>query len=254
MHIIIASDADQMGRLAAQRAAEALRAAVNSGRRGRLIVATGASQFTVLDHLTSMPDVPWPQIDGFHLDEYIGVDPDHPASFCGYLRQRLVGMVPIGSFQFLDPTVPAEKTIRRIGALLTEAPVDVALVGIGENGHLAFNDPPADFQTTAPYLIVDLDEACRNQQVSEGWFPSLDAVPRQAISMSIHQILQSQRIVCSVPDARKAVAVRDTVEGPVQPQVPASALQNHTDCVLLLDPPAASLLSDASRAQAEKPS
>ncbi|MEX0825094.1 MAG: glucosamine-6-phosphate deaminase [Pirellulaceae bacterium] len=250
MRIQISADADAMGRYAAERAAEILRTAIATGRRARLIVATGASQFTVLDHLTKQPDIAWDQVDGFHLDEYIGIDRSHPASFCGYLQERLVDKVPIGSFHFLEPNIAAQENVQRVGALVTESPIDVALVGIGENAHLAFNDPPADFQTTQPYLIVDLDEACRQQQVGEGWFPNLEAVPKQAISMSVHQILQSKTIICSVPDSRKAKAVRETVEGSVTPEVPASALQNHADCTLCLDPAAAEQLSPETKAQA----
>jgi glucosamine-6-phosphate deaminase len=250
MRLQITVDADAMGQYAAARAAEVLKAAIAAGRRARLIVATGASQFTVLDHLTRQSGIAWEQVDGFHLDEYIGIDRHHPASFCGYLQERLVDKVPIGSFHFLEPDVDPAKNIQRVGALLTAAPIDVALVGIGENGHLAFNDPPADFRTTDPYLIVDLDEACRQQQVGEGWFPDLDAVPQQAMSMSVHQILQARTILCSVPDRRKAEAVRGTVEGSITPDVPASALQQHDDCTLCLDTAAAERLSDATKAQA----
>ncbi len=250
MRIVIASDVDQMGRLAAEQAAALLRDAISDNRRARIVVATGASQFTVLDHLTKQPDIDWQLVDGFHLDEYIGIDRKHPASFCRYLEERFVQQVPIGSFQFLDAEAAPEKSIERAGRLLTAQPVDVALVGIGENGHLAFNDPPADFEATDPYLIVELDTACRQQQVGEGWFASLEDVPTHAISMSVQQIMRARTIVCSVPDQRKAAAARDAVEGPITPQVPASILQKHPDCTILLDPPSASLLSDATRATA----
>lgn len=249
MQILISENVDQLGQLAAERAAAVLRDAISDNRRARMIVATGASQFSVLEHLTQQPDIDWNMVDGFHLDEYIGIDRSHPASFCRYLDERFVQKVPIGSFQFLDAFASPQETIQRVGAIVTTARIDVALVGIGENGHLAFNDPPADFETSSPYLIVELDSACRQQQVGEGWFPDLSSVPTQAISMSVHQIMQSRTIICSVPDRRKASAVRDTVEGPVTPQVPASILQRHSDCTLLLDQASAELLRASTRGQ-----
>ncbi|QEG43381.1 glucosamine-6-phosphate deaminase [Roseimaritima ulvae] len=250
MRIEIASDVDEMGRLAAERAAAILRDAISDNRRARMIVATGASQFTVLEHLTKQPDIDWQLVDGFHLDEYIGIDRSHPASFCRYLDERLVQKVPLGSFQFLDAGDSPQENVQRIGELVSGQPIDVALVGIGENGHLAFNDPPADFETTDPYLIVELDEPCRQQQVGEGWFGSLAEVPTHAISMSVQQIMKSRAIICSVPDARKAAAVQAAVEGPVTPDLPASILQKHANCTLLLDPPAAEKLSEATRGAA----
>lgn len=238
----IFDDAAQMGKAAAQLAADALRAAIEARGTARLIVATGASQFTVLENLIAQ-DVDWSRVEAFHLDEYIGIGADHPASFCGYLKQRFVDRVPLKSFHYLDGLKPSEEVCREAGKAVTAQPVDVALVGIGENAHLAFNDPPADFETTEPYVIVQLDEACRQQQVGEGWFAGLEEVPQQAISMSIQQILKTRRIVCSVPDERKAEAVRKTVTGPVTPEVPASILQQHSDVHLLLDKAAASRLA-----------
>lgn len=252
MRLVIASDVQKMGQVAAQHAATILRDAISDNRRARLIVATGASQFTVLEHLTTEPDIDWSQVDGFHLDEYVGIDRSHPASFCRYLDERFVQKVPIGSFHFLDGDPNPAATIQRVAPQVTKPRVDVALVGIGENGHLAFNDPPADFETTDPYLIVQLDEACRNQQVGEGWFKSLSEVPTQAISMSIQQIMATRSIICSVPDERKAAAVQQAVEGPVTPEVPASILQRHPDCLLVVDPDAASRLSDATKEQATR--
>ncbi|WP_153558287.1 glucosamine-6-phosphate deaminase [Roseimaritima sediminicola] len=247
MRIEIAADIEEMGRRAAEKAAQILRDAISDNRRARMIVATGASQFTVLDHLTQQPDIDWQLVDGFHLDEYIGIDRSHPASFCRYLDERLVQKVPLGSFQFLDAGGTPEENVRRIGQELSSQPVDVALVGIGENAHLAFNDPPANFDATDPYIIVELDRLCRQQQVGEGWFGSLDEVPTHAISMSVQQIMKSRAILCSVPDTRKADAVQAAVEGPVTPDVPASILQQHPNCTLLLDPPAASKLSESTR-------
>jgi len=244
MKITVHPDAAAMGRAAAAHGAASLRTAIAERGAAALIVATGASQFEVLDAVVAEPDVDWSRVTGFHLDEYLGLPLAHPASFRGYLRERFVNRVPLAAFHELngeasDPAAECE----RVGALLTAQPIDVAFVGIGENGHLAFNDPPADFETSDPYLVVDLDEACRRQQLGEGWFESLEAVPKQALSMSVRQILNSQTIVCSVPDERKATAVRAAVEGPVTPDVPASILQTHGDCTLMLDDAAASKLS-----------
>jgi glucosamine-6-phosphate deaminase len=193
------------------------------------------------------PDINWNKVTGFHLDEYVGLAIDHPASFRGYLWQRFVSRLPLPlrAFHFLDGEAgeaASAAECRRVGDILRQHPIDVAYVGIGENGHLAFNDPPADFDTEEPYLVVQLDDACRRQQLGEGWFPTFDDVPKQAISMSVRQIMKSGAIICTVPDERKAEAVRNSVEGEVSPKVPASILQRHKQCTLFLDTPAASLL------------
>jgi glucosamine-6-phosphate deaminase len=251
MRIILTPDRAAMGAWVAEHAAADLRKAIDSSGHARLVIATGASQFEVLDALAARDDVDWKSVTGFHLDEYIGIDQQHPASFCRYLRERFVSKVPLREFHYLDGSTDAAATISATGAKLTAAPIDVALVGIGENGHLAFNDPPADFQTDAPYLIVELDQKCRAQQVGEGWFASLDEVPQQAISMSIRQIMRTRKIYCSVPDERKAAAVRDTLQGPVTPDVPASILREHPDATLIIDEAAASQLSPSTRAMLE---
>lgn len=243
MEIKIHADATAMGQDSADRAATILRDALTRQASARIVVATGASQFQVLQALTSQSGIDWSRVDGFHLDEYVGLDASHPASFCGYLQKRFVSLVPLRSFTYLNGMEVPERELRRAGALLKVAPIDLALVGIGENGHLAFNDPPADFATKEPYLLVELDEACRQQQVGEGWFASLADVPTQAMSMSVQQILASKHIICSVPDQRKAFAVKQAVEGPVSPQVPASILQTHPQTVLNLDRASASLLA-----------
>ena len=243
MNVVICRDAKELGRRAAEEAAGRIRRAVHERGRARIIVATGASQFEVLAALVAVPGVDWPKVAGFHLDEYLGLPVSHPASFRRYLKERLVDRVPIGTFHYIDGELEPEAECRRVGELIAAEAIDVALVGIGENGHLAFNDPPADFQTGQPYLVVELDEACRRQQLGEGWFPTFDDVPRRAISMSVRQIMKSRAIVCSVPDRRKAEAVRAAVEGAVTPLAPASVLQQHPQAALYLDPPAASLLS-----------
>jgi glucosamine-6-phosphate deaminase len=242
MHLTIYPTKETLGAAAAADAAEAIRAAVVESGRARIIAATGASQFEFLAALVSLPDMPWERVELFHLDEYIGLPADHPASFRRYLRERLIEPARIGTVHLLDGEASPREVCTRVGALIAEAPVDIAFVGIGENGHLAFNDPPANFETREPYLIVSLDEACRRQQVGEGWFPEIESVPTQAISMSCHQILASRRILCIVPDARKAAAVRAAVEGPVTPYVPASILQTHDDVTLYLDVDSASQL------------
>ena len=175
------------------------------------------------------PDIAWNRVTGFHLDEYVGLPIAHPASFRGYLWQRFVSRLPLplAAFHFLDGEGDPQAECRRVGEIIRRHPIDVAFVGIGENGHLAFNDPPADFETEEPYLVVELDDACRRQQLGEGWFPTFDDVPQQAISMSVRQIMKSRAIICTVPDERKAEAVRNAVEGEVTPQVPASILQRH---------------------------
>ncbi|MCE5267204.1 MAG: glucosamine-6-phosphate deaminase [Planctomycetaceae bacterium] len=243
MNIVICQDAKELGRRAAEDAATRIRDAIKERGQARIVVATGASQFEVLASLVSAPAIDWAKVVGFHLDEYLGLPMSHPASFRGYLKKRLVDRVPIGAFHYINGEGDGEAECGRVGALIVAEPIDVALVGIGENGHLAFNDPPADFHTDRPYLVVDLDEACRRQQLGEGWFPTLDDVPRRAISMSIRQIMKSRAIVCSVPDERKAEAVRATVEGGVSSLTPASILQQHPDATLYLDPPAASMLT-----------
>ena len=240
----IRETASEMGRQAAADGAVFLRDAIANRGEANLIVATGASQFSVLEALVQEPDIDWTKVTGFHLDEYLGLAMDHPASFRGYLKKRFVDQVNLQAFHYIDGQVtPIENEIQRLNEQIVAKTIDVAFVGIGENGHLAFNDPPADFETEEPYIVVQLDEACRRQQLGEGWFPTFEDVPQQAVSMSVRQILKSNAIVCSVPDERKAAAVKNTVQGPVQPTVPASILQQHPQTTLYLDKAAASLLT-----------
>lgn len=244
MKINIASDKLELGQRAAADGAAFIRQAIALRDFANVIVATGASQFEMLGALAIQPDVDWSRVNFFHLDEYAGMPMSHPASFRRYLKERLVDKLPIAPkvFNYIDAENVLSDECRRLGELIRKHPIDVAFIGIGENGHIAFNDPPADFETTEPYLIVTLDEACRQQQYGEGWFPTLEDVPTRAISMSVKQILLSKAIVCSVPDERKAVAVRNSIEGPVTPAVPASILQTHAETTIYLDPPAASKL------------
>jgi len=234
-------------RAAARQAAQALRAAIAERGGARIIAATGASQFEFLDALTGAPEIDWKRVEMFHLDEYVGLPLSHPASFRRYLRERLIDKTGMSQFHLLDAETDAAGVADRVGREVARAPIDVAFVGIGENGHLAFNDPPADFETERPYLIVTLDEACRRQQVGEGWFASIDDVPSQAVSMSVRQILKSREIVCVVPDARKAEAVRACFEGPISAMAPASILRTHANAVVYLDRESASLLARQTR-------
>ena len=243
MHTILTSNREAMGRWVAEHAAADLRTAIREHGSANLVVATGASQFEVLQELVRQPDLDWSLVHGFHLDEYVGLSSDHGASFCRYLKERFVDHVPLAEFHYLRGDANPAETISKIGERIRQSRVDLALVGIGENGHLAFNDPPADFDTEEPYLIVELDEPCRMQQVGEGWFESLNDVPTHAISMSVRQILKSAKIYCSVPDQRKAEAVRNTLEGPITQEVPASILRTHDSATLVIDEAAAAELS-----------
>ena len=245
MEIRKSSTKDEMARAAAAHGAGLLRQALARQEEVQIVVATGASQFEMLDALVASEGIDWHRVNAFHLDEYVGLPITHPASFRLYLWERFVRRLPapLRAFHYLDGEADPQAECRRVGEILRRQTVEVAFVGIGENGHLAFNDPPADLDTEEPYIVVDLDEACRRQQLGEGWFPDLDSVPRKALSMSIFQILQSQHIVCTVPDERKAVAVRAAVEGAIGPELPASVLQGHSSTVLFLDTPAASLLT-----------
>ena len=243
MHKYSYPDKNEMARAAAEAAASGLQSALRERGAANLILATGASQFEMLEHLLRQP-VDWSKVTVFHLDEYIGLPITHPASFRKYLKERFADKTDgLADFHYVDGDAddPAAEC-RRLGSLIRAHPIDVACIGIGENGHLAFNDPPADFEIEEPYIVVNLDEACRRQQLGEGWFPTLADVPAQAISMSIRQIMKSKQIVCTVPDRRKAEAVRNAVKGPVTNQVPASILQQHPKCGLYLDKESAALL------------
>lgn len=233
----------EMGAAAAAQAAGVVREALAARARAHVIAATGASQFEFLESLTAVPDLDWSRVVFFHLDEYVGLPESHPASFRRYLKERILARVQPAAFHFVNGEDDPAAECARVGEILARHPIDAAFVGIGENGHLAFNDPPADFEAKAPYVVVELDEACRRQQLGEGWFPTLEDVPRRAISMSIPQILKSREILCIVPDARKAQAVHDCLEGAVSPRHPASALQRHPRTTVYLDEASAALLA-----------
>ncbi len=243
MIVRVFEDKFSLSKAAAEQASAAVRGAIRDRGCARIVVATGTSQMDFLDALTNTENIDWQRVEMFHLDEYVGLPITHPASFRKYLLERLIHKAEIAKYHLLDGDSDPVEVVRRVGNALRSAPVDVAFVGIGENGHLAFNDPPADFQTEEPYLIVELDEACLRQQVGEGWFASISEVPRRAISMSVRQILKAKEIICVVPDARKAPAVKLCFEGEVNPMAPASILRTHPAATIYLDRDSASLLS-----------
>ena len=253
MILRIFEDKASLSGAAAEQAAAAMRRAIGDRGRSRIVVATGTSQIAFLEELTKAEGIDWKRVEIFHLDEYVGLPITHPASFRKYLRERLIDKTGITQYHLLDGTGDAREVARRVGEELTAAPVDLAFAGIGENGHLAFNDPPADFETEEPYLVVDLDEACRRQQVGEGWFGDISEVPRQAISMSVRQILKAKEIISIVPDARKAPAVQRCFEGEISPMAPASILRLHANTTVYLDKASARLLSSPTLASFSDP-
>lgn len=243
MHVFIHPDSPSLGKAAGSAAAALIRHALADKGQAAIILATGTSQFETLKHLVAEPGIDWGKVTMFHLDEYIGLPQTAKASFRKYLQERFIDQVPpLQTVHLINGEADAEAECRRLGELISATTIDVALVGIGENGHLAFNDPPADFDTERPYLVVELDAPCRRQQLNEGWFNSLEEVPTHAISMSVRQILKARHIICAVPDNRKAEAVKNCLTGPVDPRHPASILQQHPHCSFYLDEASAALL------------
>jgi glucosamine-6-phosphate deaminase len=242
--IDISQDNKELGQKSGDWAANIIKKAIAEKGQANIILATGTSQFETLQQLLTHTDIDWSKVVMFHLDEYIGLPITAPASFRKYLKERFIEQVPaLKAYYLINGEADPEQECARLGELIKQYPIDMAQVGIGENGHLAFNDPPADFDTEDPYIIVELDEACRRQQFNEGWFATMEDVPKQAISMSVRQILKSKSILCSVPDERKAQAVKDCVELPLSNLHPAGILRTHPDCKLFLDKASASLLS-----------
>lgn len=234
---------EEAGKAAARKAGEILRKAIDEKDEAVFVAATGASQFEFLEALTEEPAIDWSKTKMFHLDEYIGLPETHPASFRRYLKERLIEKVQPGEVHLIDgERDDPEKECRRLNEIISREYIDVAFIGIGENGHIAFNDPPADFETQKPYIVVELDQACRRQQLGEGWFETLEDVPERAISMSVQQILKAENIICTVPEKRKAQAAKDCFAGEdVSPQYPASILKEHEKVFLYLDRNSASL-------------
>jgi glucosamine-6-phosphate deaminase len=244
----IFEDTATLARAAAGQAAASIQKSITEHGRCRVVLATGNSQIEFLDALTGIQGIDWTAVEAFHLDEYVGIAISHPASFRRYLREKVIHKTGIRTFQAIQGDATDLGTaIREISNQLTSAPIDLAFVGIGENGHIAFNDPPADFETEEPYIVVELDEACRRQQVGEGWFANMSEVPRQAISMSPRQILKAKEIIAVIPDLRKAEAVKVCLEGEIGPEAPASILRWHPNATIYLDRNSASLLSSEVR-------
>lgn len=242
MKVKVFPDKNLLAQAASEQAAELLRNAVAEKGYARIIAATGAAQFEFLELLTKRADIAWKKVEMFHLDEYLKLASSHPASFRRFLRERLIDPAGITRFHLLDGERDPKKVIAEVTAEIDKGPIDVAFVGIGENGHLAFNDPPADFETNEAYIVVDLDDACRRQQLGEGWFKSLDEVPRQALSMTIKQVLKAKNIIAIVPDSRKAQAVAKCFNGEISPMAPSSILRTHANTVIYLDKNSAALL------------
>jgi len=243
MILKVFEDKSSLARAAADQAATAVTGAIRDRGKARVIAASAASQFEFLEALTATPGIDWKRVELFHLDEYIGLPMSHPASFCKFLQERLIGKAGITSYHLLNGEENPVKVIHETSKFLSAAPIDVAFVGIGENGHLAFNDPPADFETEEPFIVVNLDEACRLQQVGEGWFKDLSTVPTQAISMSVRQVMKSKEILAVVPDARKAHAIKACFDGEINRMAPSSILRTHPSATVYLDRHSAALLS-----------
>lgn len=237
-----------LGEAAGEATAQLIRDAIASNGFANIILATGTSQFETLKELVVAKDIQWDKVVMFHLDEYIALPITHPASFRKYLQERFLSKISqLKNAWLINGETDALQECKRLGDLIQKHPIDVALIGIGENGHLAFNDPPADFQTEEPYIIVELDDACKKQQMGEGWFASIDEVPQRAISMSIKQILKSKHIICSVPGARKAIAVKDSLEKEISNLYPSTILRSHNNCTLYIDENAATSLNAATK-------
>ncbi|MGB7727796.1 MAG: 6-phosphogluconolactonase, partial [Candidatus Acidiferrum sp.] len=246
MLLKVFDDKVSLGKAAAIQAASAIRSAIAERGRARVVAASAASQFEFLEALTASPGIQWKQVELFHLDEYIGLPMTHPASFCRFLQERLIGKTGIVHHHLLDGSKDPGEVIRSVGKAISSAPIDIAFLGIGENGHIAFNDPPADFEIEEPYITVALDHACRMQQVGEGWFKDLDAVPTHAISMSVRQVLKARELLAVVPDTRKAAAIKLCFDGPISPMAPSSILRNHSNATVYLDRQSSALLSPAT--------
>lgn len=231
MEIRICKDRAALGKSAALYVAQRLREVIAEKGEARIALSTGASQFDTLAYLVQQ-DVPWERVVMFHLDEYVDLPETHPASFRKYLKEKFTSKVTVKEAHFVDGT---EENRRELCRLIAEAPIDVGLIGIGENGHIAFNDPPADFDARDPYIVVNLNDTCKQQQVGEGWFATPDDVPKQAVSMSAGQIMKCREIVSCVPYAVKASAVYNTLTQPVNNMVPATIMKTHPAFTLYID-------------------
>jgi len=235
--IIVSDTPRELGQAAARLAAEYLNELIDKNGYARIVVSTGASQFETFEALVASV-IDWSKVEMYHLDEYAGLPESHPASFRKYLKERFVSKVHLLAANFVDGSAEG---IIEISKKLLEKPVNLGFIGIGENGHIAFNDPPADFETKDPYIMVNLNATCKKQQVGEGWFATVEDVPKQAVSMSVFQIMQCKKIISCVPHAVKAKAVADTINSEPTNLIPATILKTHPDWTLLLDKNSAAL-------------
>lgn len=241
MKVRVLKNHEELGREAAAYSVEVLKKAIAQKGKARIVLSTGASQFETLKALTES-DVDWSKVEMFHLDEYINLPESHPASFRKYLKERFVSKVNLKAAYFVNGEGNIEENIRKLTEEIRKEEIDLGLIGIGENSHIAFNDPPADFDTKEAYIVVNLDDACKQQQVREGWFATVEDVPKQAISMTVYQIMQCKVIVSSVPHKVKARAIKLTLENDVTNTIPATILKRHPDANLFLDEESASLV------------
>lgn len=248
MQVKVYKNSQELGAAAAKVAAEKLRCVIEKKGHARLLLSTGASQFDFFVAIAG-EDVDWSKVEMFHLDEYVGISAEHPASFNKYLRERFVDVVHPGKYHLMNGEADPEQTISEISALINEAPIDLGMIGIGENGHIAFNDPPADFDDERAYKVVTLNDACLRQQVREGWFENEDAAFKQAISMTCKQILKCESIICVVPHAVKADAIRNTLTQQVNNMTPATLLKTHGDVTVYCDENSASLVDGETLAR-----
>ncbi len=242
MKVRVFETTDEMGRAAARQAADILNRSIEAGNEPRLLLSTGASQFAFFEHFVK-EDIDWSRVEMFHLDEYVGMSAAHPASFQKYLRERFVDIVKPGKYHLIDGTRDTNETIYELTALLAEKPVDLGLIGIGENGHIAFNDPPADFEDTAAYRVVTLADSCIRQQIHEGWFATPDEAFKQAISMTCSQIMKCKSIISVVPYKVKAQAIHDTLTMDVTNTVPATLMKKHNDVTIYCDSDSSAMVS-----------
>lgn len=244
MKVKVLKDSEQLGREAAVFCAGILNKAIAEKGKARVLLSTGASQFDTIKALIEQ-DIDWSKVEMFHLDEYVNLPESHPASFRKYLKERFVSKVNLKKAHFVDGEGDIKKNIEKLTEEIRKEPIDIGLIGIGENAHIAFNDPPADFDTREAFIVVNLDDNCKRQQVGEGWFATLDDVPKQAISMTVHQIMQCKVIVSCVPYKVKANAVKLTLENDLTNTVPSTMLKKHENMVLFVDEDSASLVDKA---------
>lgn len=243
MKLIISKTKEELGKLSAKHAEKCINEAIENQGYARILLSTGASQFPFFDEFVKC-DIDWSKVEMFHLDEYVGITDEHPASFKRYLTDRFVNVVKPGKAHLIEGSKNPEETIKELTALINEKPIDVGLIGIGENAHIAFNDPPADFNDQRAYKVVTLDERCLNQQVGEGWFKSVDETYKQAISMTCPQIMKCKTIISVVPYSVKAEAVYKTLTCELTPEVPATLLKEHSDFTLYCDSDSAAMLDE----------